>query len=256
MCFPFCFPFNFPPFTLDSWGDGVATSPIAGHTNPSWESLSGRASLGKRETFGGGGCQDPRGARGVPNGREKFRISALLGDAGSGLSLLSIVSWKSDSLRACMSSTKREGPGNVAGFGVSGGHPVKADVRPFKLSNAGVFGSALSGSRSDLGPFSGLLAAIVTAPEVSFLGSWMSWHGFAENRSSRAENASSDAGVSGRGFSNRSGGSASGSDFISRAGTASDIFFAEQLGLGSVFARIRPLDEGEKPGLHFMTVNL
>ena len=155
-----------------------------------------------------------------------------------------------------MSPTEREGPDNVAGFGVCGGQPVKAVARLFELSSAGVSGSALSGSRSDFGPFSGLLAGSLTAPEVSFLGSWMSWHVFAENRSSRDENGSSDAGVSGRGFSSRSGGSASGSDFISRAGTASDIFFAKQLSLGSIFARKRPLDEGEKPGLHFIAVNL
>lgn len=107
-----------------------------------------------------------------------------------------------------MSSIEREGSDNVAGFGVGGGQPVKADARLFKLSSAGVPGSALSGSRSDFGPFSGLFAASIAAPEVSFVSSWISWYGFAEVRSSIVENGSSDAGVSGRGFSNRSGGSA------------------------------------------------
>lgn len=192
----------------------------------------------------------------MPSGREQFRISALLGDAGSELCLLSIGSQESDSLRACMSSTEREGSGNVARFGVSGGQSAKADARLFKLSSAGISGSTLSGSRRDFGPFSVLLAASITAPEVSIVGSWMSWHSFAENRSSIAENGSSDAGVSGKGFSNRNGGSASVSDFISRADTASGIFFAEQLILGSIFAKTGPLIEDEKPGLHFMTMTL
>ena len=72
-----------------------------------------------------------------------------------------------------------------------------------------------------------------------------------KNRSSIAERDSSDTGVSGRGFSNRSGGSASVSDFISRAGTASNIFFVEQLSLGLLFARKRSLVGGEELELLF-----
>ena len=65
-----------------------------------------------------------------------------------------------------------------------------------------------------------------------------------------------DTGVSGRGFSNCNSGSASVSDFGSGAGTASDIFFAEHLSLGSIFARKRPLVGGEKLDLHSITVTL
>ena len=150
-----------------------------------------------------------------------------------------------------MSFTGPDGSDNVAGFGIGGGQPAKTAARLPKLSNAGVSGSALLGSRSDFGPFSVLLAASTTALEVSFGGSWTSWHGFAKNRSSIAERDSSDTGVSGRGFSNRSGGSASVSDFISRAGTASNIFFVEQLSLGLLFARKRSLVGGEELELLF-----
>ncbi len=144
----------------------------------------------------------------------------------------------------------------MAGFGVRGGQPVKANARLSKLSNADRSGSDPSGSMSGFDPFSDLLAAGSAAPDVSFAGSWMSRYGFAENHTSIADNGSSDTGVSGRGFSNRSGGSASVSDLISGAGAASTIFFAGKLRLGSILARKKLLLEGKKLWLHFVAVTL
>ena len=100
----------------------------------------------------------------------------------------------------------------MAGFGVGGAQPVKANSRLSKLSSADRSGSDPSGSMSGFDPFSDFLAASSGAADVSFAGSWISWYGFAGNHSSIADNGSSDTGVSGRGFSNRSGGSASVSD--------------------------------------------
>ena len=51
--------------------------PTAGDTNPAWEYLDDPISLGGRGKFEAGGCEISRGARGVRNGREKFRIPAL-----------------------------------------------------------------------------------------------------------------------------------------------------------------------------------
>ena len=144
----------------------------------------------------------------------------------------------------------------MAGFGVVGGQPTKANARLSKLSSADLSGSDPSGFTSGCEPFLDLFVAVIAAPDVFFGGSWMSWYDFAENHSSMADNGSSNIGVSGRGFSNRSGGSASVSYLISGAGAAADIFFAGEVRLASIFAREKLLLEGRSLWLHFMAVTL
>ena len=55
----------------------VETSPAVGDANPPGEYLDDLTSRGGWGTLEACGCEISRGARGVPNGREKFRISAL-----------------------------------------------------------------------------------------------------------------------------------------------------------------------------------
>ena len=144
----------------------------------------------------------------------------------------------------------------MAGLGVGGGQSTKANARLSKLSSADLSGSDPSGFTNGCEPFLDLLVGGIAAPNVFFAGSWMSWYDFAGNHSSMVDNSSSDIGVSGRGFSNRSGGSASVSYRISGAGAASDIFFAGKLRLGSISAREKLLLEGKNLGLHFGAVTL
>ena len=95
----------------------------------------------------------------------------------------------------------------MAGFGVAGGQPTKANARLSKLSSADLSGSDPSGFTSGFEPFSGLLVAGVAVLDVSFAGSCMSWYDFAGNHSAMADNGCFDMGDSGRDFSHRSGGS-------------------------------------------------
>ena len=144
----------------------------------------------------------------------------------------------------------------MAGFGVGGGQPAKANARLSKVSSSDVSGSDPSGFRSGSEPFLDLLVAGIAAPDVSSTGSWIFWYDFAENHSSMADKGSSEPGVSGRGFSNRSGGSASVSYLIVGAGAASDICFAGELRLGLIFARRKLLHEAINLWLHFVAATL
>ena len=144
----------------------------------------------------------------------------------------------------------------MAALGVGGGQPTNANARFSKLSSADLSGSDPSGFTNGCELFLDLLVAGIAAPDVSFAGSWMSWYDFAENHSSMAENESSDIGVSGRDFSNRSGGSASVSNLISGAGAASDIFSAGELRFGSTSAGEKLLLEGKNLWLQFAAVTI
>ena len=140
----------------------------------------------------------------------------------------------------------------MAGFDVGVGQLPKANARFSKLSSADLSGSGTSGFMNGCGPISYILVAGIAVADVFFIGSSMAWYEFAGNHSTMAGNGSFDVGVSGRGFSNRSGGSASVSYRMSGAGAASDIFFAGESKLGSTFAgRKLPL-EGKTPWLYFV----
>ena len=144
----------------------------------------------------------------------------------------------------------------MAGFDVGVGQPPKANARLSKLSTADLSGSGPSCFTSGCELILHLLVAGIAAADVFLAGSWMSWYELVGNHSSMADNGSFDIGVSGRGFSNHSGGSASVSYLISGAGAASDIFFAGESRLGSRFAGKKPPLEGKILWLHFVAVTL
>ena len=140
----------------------------------------------------------------------------------------------------------------MAGFDVGVGQLPKANARFSKLSSADLSGNGTSGFTNGGEPILHILVAGIAAADFFFIGSSMAWYEFAGNRSSKNGNGSFDVGVSGRGFPNRSGGSALVSYRMLGAGAASDIFFAGESKLGSTFAgRKLPL-EGKTPWLYFV----
>ena len=144
----------------------------------------------------------------------------------------------------------------MAGFDVGVGQLPKANARFSKLSSADHSGSGTSGFTNGCEPILHILVAGISAAGVFFIGSWMAWYEFAGNHCSMAGNGSFDVSVSGRGFSNRSGGSEPVSYLMSGAGAASDIFFAGESKLGSTLAGRKRPHEDKTPWLYFVAVTL